>query len=46
MSSLSHGGKSMLYYGLASLIGCVIGVCLTLLAVGLIWAAGLDKGEE
>lgn len=36
----------MIYYGLAGLIGCVIGVALTLLAVGLIWAAGRDKGEE
>jgi len=36
----------MLLYGLAGLIGCVIGSSITLLAVGLIWAAGLDKGEE
>jgi len=36
----------MIYYGLAGLIGCVFGVVLTLLAVGLAWAAGRDKEEE
>jgi len=36
----------MILYGLAGLIGCFVGVALTLLAVGLTWAAGRNKGEE
>jgi len=35
----------MWLYGLAGLIGCFVGSGLTLLAVGLIWAAGRDKED-
>lgn len=46
MSSLLQGGKLMILYGLAGLIGCFIGSGVTLLAVGLVWAAGIDKGGK